>query len=109
VTFGAKSERMWELEFEVDAARHGLVIGGSNRRGSEPPWNQPYFGRSHFVGPGGRLANLSAHAELVVSEVDLGALARPDPAGWNLRRDLRGEIYTRGAPPSPQDAPARSL
>ncbi|MCC7539942.1 MAG: hypothetical protein IT379_27220, partial [Deltaproteobacteria bacterium] len=28
VTFGDKSRRMWPLEFEVDAARHRLYIGG---------------------------------------------------------------------------------
>ncbi len=94
VTFGEKSERMWPLEFEVDAARHGLFIGGSNRKGSEPPWNQPYFGKSFFVGPNGRRSNLSRHPELVISDVDLGTLARPDPSGWNLKRDLRPDIYT---------------
>lgn len=95
VTFGAKSERMWELEFEVDAARHNLVIGGSNRKGSEPPWNQPYFGKSYFVGPNGRFTNVSTHAELVIADVDLGQLSRPDPSGWNLKRDLRPDAYTR--------------
>ncbi len=95
VTFGAKSERMWPLEFEVDAARHGLFIGGSNRKGSELPWNQPYFGNSHFVGPNGRLENVSTRTELVISDVDLSVLARPDPSGWNLKRDTRPEIYTR--------------
>ena len=34
VTFGTKSRRMWDLEFPVDAARHGVFIGGSNRAGS---------------------------------------------------------------------------
>ena len=94
VTFGEKSERMWPIEFEVDAARHGLFIGGSNRKGTEPPWNQPYFGKSFFVGPNGRLPNLSRHSELVISDVDLETLSRPDPSGWNLTRDLRPDIYT---------------
>lgn len=94
VTFGAKSERMWPLEFEVDAARHGIYIGGSNRKGSEAPWNQPYFGNSHFVGPQGRLPNLSRHSSLVISDLDLGSLALPDPSGWNLKRDLRPDTYT---------------
>ncbi|WP_428264496.1 nitrilase-related carbon-nitrogen hydrolase [Haliangium sp.] len=92
VTFGAKSRRMWELEFEVDAARHNLFIGGSNRRGSEPPWNQEYFGASHFVGPNGRVDNRSDHAELVIADLDLGELRRPDPSGWNLPRDARPDI-----------------
>ncbi|MCC6998587.1 MAG: hypothetical protein IT370_28510 [Deltaproteobacteria bacterium] len=93
VTFGAKSQRMWRLEFQVDAARHNLFIAGSNRRGVEPPWNQPYFGDSHFAGPGGVLDNLSQHPSLVIADVDLGQLAAPDPSGWNLPRDIRHEIY----------------
>jgi beta-ureidopropionase len=93
VTFGEKSRRMWELEFPVDAARHNLFIGGSNRRGKEPPWNQEYFGASYFVGPNGRCDNLSEHAELVISDLDLGELRRPDPSGWNLPRDTRPDIY----------------
>jgi predicted amidohydrolase len=93
VTFGSKSQRMWELEFEVDAARHNVFIGGSNRLGTEPPWNQAYFGGSHFVGPNGRLPRLDGPPELVISDVDLDELRRPDPSGWDLRRDRRPEIY----------------
>ena len=93
VTFGEKSRRMWELEFPVDAARHNVFIGGSNRLGVEPPWNQPYFGGSYFVGPNGRLEDLSRDERLVVSDVDLGEVSRPDPSGWNLARDARPEIY----------------
>jgi N-carbamoylputrescine amidase len=96
VTFGAKSQRMWRLEFAVDAARHNLFIGASNRAGDEPPWNQPYFGDSHFVGPSGALANVSKHPELVISDVDLATLSKPDPSGWNLTRDIRRDIYTSG-------------
>ncbi len=94
VTFGAKSQRMWQLEFEVDAARHNVFIGGSNRKGSEPPWNQPYFGESHFVGPNGRAKNLSTHANLIIADLDLAQLGAGDPAGWNLPRDIRHEIYS---------------
>ncbi len=93
VTFGAKSERMWEIEFAVDAARHRVYIGGSNRLGSEKPWNQRYFGRSSFVGPEGRLDNLSEDTQLVIADLDLGALAAPDPSGWDLARDARPDIY----------------
>lgn len=89
VTFGAKSARMWELEFEVDAARENLFIGGSNRRGREPPWNQEYFGASYFVGPNGRLPLIDVHPDLVVADLDLGELSAPDPSGWNLARDRR--------------------
>lgn len=95
VTFGAKSHRMWHLEFQVDAARHNVFIGGSNRKGVEAPWNQPYFGDSHFTGPNGVQKNLSTHPNLVISDVDLGELARPDPSGWNLPRDTRFDIYTK--------------
>jgi beta-ureidopropionase len=94
VTFGKKSRRMWPLEFQVDAARHNLFIAGSNRRGAEPPWNQEYFGESHVVGPNGVAPNLSTHPNLVVAEIDLGELGRPDPSGWNLARDARYEIYS---------------
>jgi beta-ureidopropionase len=94
VTFGEKSRRMWPLEFQVDAARHGLFIGGSNRLGVEPPWNQPYFGESHFVGPSGVADDLSSHPELIISDLDLADLSAPDPSGWNLGRDRRPEIYS---------------
>jgi len=93
VTFGDKSRRMWELEFEVDAARHNLFIGGSNKKGVEPPWTVEYFGASHFVGPHGRCPNLSADPRLVIADLDLGSLAAPDPSGWNLRRDARPDLY----------------
>lgn len=94
VTFGEKSQRMWHLEFPVDAARHNLFIGGSNRKGVEPPWNQPYFGESYFVGPGGVLPDLSSHPSLIVADLDLAELSRPDPSGWNLPRDRRHSIYS---------------
>jgi N-carbamoylputrescine amidase len=92
VTFGEKSERMWAIEFEVDAARHGVYIGGSNRMGAERPWGQAYYGASHFVGPGGRHQDLSRDAALVIADLDLGALSGPDPSGWNLHRDTNPAI-----------------
>lgn len=94
VTFGAKSRRLWEQEFLVDACRHRLFLGGSNRRGSEKPWNQPYFGASYFAGPDGeKAANISSRPDLVIADLDLGALRKPDPSGWNLKRDVRPGIY----------------
>jgi len=93
VTFGHDSRRMWDLEFPVDAARHKLFIGGSNRRGAEPPWNQPYFGASYFVGPSGRIEPIAVHDNLVVADLDLDVLSSPDPSGWNRARDLRPDIY----------------
>jgi N-carbamoylputrescine amidase len=93
VTFGAKSERMWELEFEVDAARHNVFIAGSNRSGVEAPYNQPFFGCSYVVGPNGRPENDRYFHGLVVAEIDLDELSRPDPSGWNLNRDRRPDIY----------------
>ena len=95
VTFGAKSHRMWLREFEVDASRHNVFIGGSNRKGAEPPWNQPYFGESHVVGPNGVLPDVSPHLEIVISDIDLRELTGDDPAGWNLPRDIRHEIYSK--------------
>ena len=94
VTFGAKSRRMWRLEFAVDSARHDVFIGGSNRKGAEPPWNQPYFGDTHFVGPHGEATNLSHHPNLVIADLDLGELTAPHAAGWDLERDARPTIYT---------------
>lgn len=94
ITFGTKSRRMWQLEFPVDACRHNIYIGGSNRRGQEPPWNQPYFGESYFVGPNGPCPDLSRDPALVIADLDLGQLAGPDPAGWNIPRDTRPDIYS---------------
>jgi beta-ureidopropionase len=94
VTFGAKSRRMWDLEFPVDAARHNLYIGGSNRRGVEPPWSQEYFGASYFAGPAGVLpAVVSPSPNLVIADLDFDALGGADPSGWNLPRDRRPDIY----------------
>ena len=94
VTFGAKSRRLWEQEFLVDACRHRVFLGGSNRKGSEKPWGQAFFGASYFAGPDGeKLRNLSKRKELVIADLDLDALAKPDPSGWNLKRDARPEIY----------------
>lgn len=95
VTFGEKSRRMWPMEFCVDAARHAVFIGGSNRRGCEPPWNQDYFGESHFCGPDGMLENQSDHPNLVIADLDLAALRAADRSGWNLRDDVRPEIRGR--------------
>jgi predicted amidohydrolase len=95
VTFGAKSERMWEMEFEVDAARHNVFIAGSNRKGAEAPWNQPYFGRSYVVGPNGRPEHDRSIEGLVLATIDLDALGGQDPSGWNLVRDRRPDVYVR--------------
>ena len=93
VTFGAKSRRMWEMEFLVDACRHRVFIGGSNRLGAEKPWGQRFFGASYFAGPDGeKLKNLSRDPSLVVAELDLALLERPDPSGWDLRRDERPDL-----------------
>lgn len=94
ICFGAKSRRLWPLEFSVDAARHNVFIAGSNRRGAEPPWNQPFFGESYVVGPNGVLEDQSPRADLVIADVDLAALRREDTAGWRMPRDGRQEIFT---------------
>ncbi|MEM7166160.1 MAG: nitrilase-related carbon-nitrogen hydrolase [Planctomycetota bacterium] len=89
VTFGSKSERMWALEFPTDACRHRVFIGGSNRRGAEPPWDVSYFGGSYFVGPDGVATNVSEHEDLIIADLDLASLTGPDPSGWDLARDRR--------------------
>jgi N-carbamoylputrescine amidase len=96
VTFGAKSQYIWRLEFPVDAARHNLFIGGSNRFGTEMPFKQAYFGESYFVGPNGMQLNKSDSRDLVIGDLDLSILTKPDPSGWNLTRDIRRDIYTQG-------------
>ena len=108
VTFGAKSQRMWHLEFAVDAARHNVFIGGSNRKGVEPPWNQPYFGESHFVGPNGVLQeSVSTHPNLVIADVDLGELQaagsiRVEPAARHPPRHLfAAQVSGRCVPRAP--------
>ena len=93
VTFGAKSRRMWDLEFPVDAARHRVYIAGSNRKGVELPWTQPYFGASYVAGPAGVVPTVPAPPELVIADLDLAALTGPDPSGWDLARDRRPSIY----------------
>lgn len=94
VTFGAKSRRMWDLEFPVDAARHNLYIGGSNRRGVEPPWTQKYFGASYFAGPNGVAPTVaSPNPCLVIADLDLDLLRGADSSGWDLPRDRRPDIY----------------
>ena len=93
VTFGAQSRRAWELECQVDALRHGVYIGASNRIGSESPWNQPYFGGSHFAGPAGVLPSARDEPHLAIADLDLAALDAAHPSGWNLRGDARPEIY----------------
>ncbi len=109
VTFGTKSERIWPLEFPVDAARHKMFIAGSNRVGKEVPWNQAYFGKSYIVGPNGTAPNVSTHENLVIADVDLGELERPDPErlgssprheAGNLRRS-GAEAGRRGGVVSP--------
>lgn len=95
VTFGEKSHRMWGQEFAVDACRHRIVIAGSNRLGQEAPWNQPYFGETYVVGPEGPFHDLSEDDRLVIVDVALDTLTRPDPAGWDLARDVRPETYTQ--------------
>lgn len=95
VTFGEKARRMWELEFPVDAARHGLFIGGSNRLGAEPPWNVEFFGASYFCGPNGRVDPLPGPDELVIADLDLAQLTHADPSGWSLEHDSRPEIYSQ--------------
>ena len=84
VTFGQDSERMWPIEAAVDARRHNVYIGLSNRLGAEPPWSQVYYGRSHFCAPAGALPDLCPDGALIVSELDFDALEGTETAGWAL-------------------------
>jgi beta-ureidopropionase len=93
VTFGAKSEHLWELEFEVDAARHRVFIAGSNRLGTEVPFGVHYFGKSLIVGPNGRIEASRDKPGLVIGKIDLDLLNGVDPAGWRLVEDRRNDIY----------------
>jgi beta-ureidopropionase len=93
ITFGAKSRRMWDYEFPVDACRYNVFIGGSNRRGTERPFQQEYFGSSYFVGPNTRIEPLSPHPNLVIADLDLDELTSPDPSGWDFARDRRMELF----------------
>ena len=70
-----------------------LYIGGGNRYGSEPPWNQPYFGASYVTGPHGPVPFVPAPRGLVVADLDFDALHGPDPSGWDFSRDRRPDIY----------------
>lgn len=92
VTFGSKSRRLWAMEFPVDAARHRVYIGGSNRCGVEPPWEVDYFGESYFCGPDGVLTNRSDHPNLIIADLDLESLRGPDSSGWDLARDRRTDL-----------------
>ncbi len=93
VTFGEKSERMWEMEFEVDAGRHRIYIAGSNRLGREPPFDVHYFGHSYVAGPDGRVEVDRRHDGLVIADVDLERIRSLDPSGWRLVEDRRSTLY----------------
>jgi N-carbamoylputrescine amidase len=93
ITFGEQSERMWPIESAVDATRHRLFIGASNRHGAEPPWNVHFFGGSYFTGPEGDLPNLSQDERLVIADLPIGQLDAEHSSGWDLARDQRPDIY----------------
>lgn len=99
VTFGEQSERMWELEFPVDAARYRVWIAGSNRAGIEPPWGQPFYGRSYVAGPDGRPPVDRSVPGLVIFDVPARVSRLNDPSGWCLVEDRRDDLY--GAVRSP--------
>ncbi len=85
VTFGRQSERMWELEFQVDACRNRVFIAGSNRQGREAPWKQPYFGKSLVAGASGLIAADRSVPGMAQFQIDLSEL--DDGSGWRLVED----------------------
>jgi N-carbamoylputrescine amidase len=93
VSFGLKSRNIWTKEFVVDAARHNIFIAGSNRYGREKPWNVEFYGQSYMVGPNGVLPNISDDARLITCDFDMTTLSGQDPAGWDLEKNKRHEIY----------------
>ncbi len=98
VTFGAQSERMWDMEFLVDAARYRVWIAGSNRLGAEQPWAQHFYGRSYVAGPEGRAPVDRSLEGLVLFDVPAQLDRHHDPSGWRLVEDRRDDLY--GARPS---------
>lgn len=61
-----ETREQWEARYPRAAADHKLHIGALN------PLGGPHFGASYFCGPTGiRLRNLSAHPNLVVSDLEL--------------------------------------
>jgi N-carbamoylputrescine amidase len=87
ITFGRESQRMWPMEFQVDAARNRVFIAGSNRLGTEPPWNQPYYGGSLLAGPQGLVAADRSVPGVVQFSVELSQVATD--SGWKLVEDAR--------------------
>ncbi|OGQ90066.1 MAG: hypothetical protein A2289_13525 [Deltaproteobacteria bacterium RIFOXYA12_FULL_58_15] len=110
ITFGKKSNKAWHTEFLVDAARHNLYIAGSNRKGHEAPWNQPFFGESYVTGPDYNvLDNLSTNPELVIADLDLERVrSGMDPSGWKLQAHARDDVFeNRSKYRHPQEVPAQ--
>jgi len=93
VTFGERSEHMWAHEFQVEAGRHNVYIGGSNRIGTEPPFEVEFFGGSYFTGPSGRLDPVGGVEGVIAADLDLDALQGNDGSGWNLKGDARTDSY----------------
>ncbi|MCO4761393.1 MAG: hypothetical protein KC502_07805 [Myxococcales bacterium] len=93
VTFGEQSERMWELEFPVDAARYRVWIAGSNRLGAEAPWGQHFYGRSYVAAPDGRPEVDRSTDKLVIFDVPARVDRYNDPSGWRLVEDRRDDLY----------------
>lgn len=94
VTFGAKAQQAWSAEFITDAIRHNIFIAGSNRLGTESPWQVNYQGQSYFAGPHGRLDEAGTDSRLVTADLDLSLRTQNDPAGWALQAHRRPDIYS---------------
>ena len=92
-SFGHVSRKLWDVEFVSDALKYRIFIGGNNRRGAEPPWNVDFYGSSYFAGPEGRLEDQCEHPNLYVADLNLDLVRGCHPAGWDMIRDRRKNIY----------------
>lgn len=92
-SFGQVSKKLWDVDFISDALKYRVFIGGNNRCGAELPWNVEFFGSSYFAGPEGRLEDQCDHPNLYVADLNLDLVRGSHPAGWNIIRDRRKNIY----------------
>jgi beta-ureidopropionase len=74
-TSGPESERVWELEQLAHALANGYFVGAVNRVAAGAPCDSsPFFGKSFFCDPSGRLLGQGGRGteEVVLADLDLG-------------------------------------